>query len=180
MIISQTAKTYAKGLIQAEQSEAVSYDAILAELEKVNEIINNSNELNSVLNSPAVATEQKILIIQDIFDKKVNEVAINLLKLLAEKNRFNEFTQIIEAFKAEIDTIKGIQRIHVISAIELTEEYKNKIIEKIGAKLNKTIIADWEIDTNIIAGLVIKIDDNIIDTSIKNKLESLSKIKGNL
>ena len=180
MIISQTAKIYAKGLIQTKKSEAVSYDVVLAELENVYSVINNSNELKSVLHSPAIAAEQKILIIEDIFANRISEVVVNLLKLVAEKNRFNEFEQIIEAFKLEIDNINGVQRIQVISAIELIEEHKNKIIEKLHAKLNKTIVADWQIDTNIIAGLIIKIDDNVIDTSIKNKLENLSKIKGNL
>ncbi|MBE7709936.1 MAG: ATP synthase F1 subunit delta [Cyanobacteria bacterium SIG32] len=180
MIISQTAKTYAKGLVLTTQNGATSCDAILEELNNVKNIIKSSDDLNGVLNSPAVTTEQKLLIIQDIFQNKVSENTFNFLKLLAEKNRFNEFAQIIEAFKQELDIINGIQRVQVVSAIELTEEYKQKIITKLSEKLNKTIITDWQIDDSIIAGLVIKINDDIIDTSIKNKLENLSKIKGNL
>lgn len=180
MIISQTAKTYAKGLILAVQAKTSSYDAILDELQNVNAVITNSMELNTVLNSPAIATEQKMLIIQDIFNNKISSDIVNFLNLIAEKNRFNEFEQIIEAYKEEIDEIKSIKRIKVISAIELSENYKNEIIEKFNKKLNKTIIADWQVDKDIIAGLIVHIGDDVIDTSIKNKLKSLSKIKGNL
>ena len=72
MIISQAAKTYAKGLILAAQAKTNSYDAILDELQNVNAVITSSGELNTVLNSPAIATEQKMLIIQDIFNNKVS------------------------------------------------------------------------------------------------------------
>ncbi len=180
MIISQTAKTYAKGLILAAQAKTNSYDAILDDLQKVNAVITNSIELASILNSPAVTKEQKILIIQDIFSNKVSKDIINFLNLIAEKNRFNELSQIIEAYKEELDGVKSIKRIKVISAIDLSENYKNKITETFNKKLDKTIIADWQVNKDIIAGLIVHIGDDVIDTSIKNKLKSLSKIKGNL
>ena len=47
-------------------------------------------------------------------------------------------------------------------------------------KLNKDIICDWGVDNEIIAGLIFKIDESIIDNSVRHKLEDLSKeiIKG--
>ena len=73
-----------------------------------------------------------------------------------------------------------MKSVKIVSAIELNEDYKNLIITKLSAKLKKNIHADWQINSDIIAGLVIYVDDHVIDTSIKNKLDSLSKIKGNL
>ncbi|MBQ8168754.1 F0F1 ATP synthase subunit delta, partial [bacterium] len=63
---------------------------------------------------------------------------------------------------------------------ELDEVYKQRITEKLNTKLNKNIVADWQIDESIIGGLIVQIDDDVIDTSIKNKLENIQKIKGNL
>ena len=51
-----------------------------------------------------------------------------------------------------------------------------RINEKLHTRLQKNIIANWTTDENIIGGLIIKIDDDIIDNSLKNKLEKLSKI----
>lgn len=176
--ISQTAKTYADALIETNQSN----DDILKDLETVSKIINSSNDLKTVLNTPAVPVEQKINIIDDIFKSQVNQNILNFLKILAEKKRFNEFEEIFQAFKNKLDEAQEIKRITVISAIELSDEYKTRITDKLKEKLQKNIYADWQVDSEIIGGLIIRIDDNVINTSIKNKLENLSKniIKGNL
>lgn len=176
--ISQTAKTYADALIETNQSN----DDILKDLETVSKIIESSNDLKTVLNTPAVPVEPKIEIIDDIFKLQVNQNILNFLKILAEKKRFNEFEEILQAFKNKFDEIQGIKRITVISAIELSDEYKMRITDKLKEKLQKNIYADWQVDSEIIGGLIIRIDDNVINTSIKNKLENLSKniIKGNL
>ena len=50
-----------------------------------------------------------------------------------------------------------------------------KIINKLSEKLNKTIIPTWETNKEIISGLVFKIGDDIIDTSLLNKVESIGK-----
>lgn len=176
--ISQTAKTYADALIETNQSN----DDILKDLETVSQIIENSNDLKTVLNTPAVPVEQKIEIINDIFKSQVSQNILNFLKILAEKKRFNEFEEIFQAFKNKFDKIQGIKRVTVISAIELSDEYKTRITDKLKEKLKKNIYADWQVDSEIIGGLIIRIDDNVINTSIQNKLENLSKniIKGNL
>ena len=180
--ISKSAKIYADALIKTAQDGKMRYEDISINLETVEKILESSTELRSVLISPAVSTEQKAAVIDDVFKNQVHPEILNLLKLLAEKKRFGEFDSIVSAYKNELDEIQGIKNVTVISAIELSEDYKNKISAKLAEKLQKTIRADWQQDSSIIGGLVIQIDDNVIDTSIKNKLESLSKniIKGNL
>ena len=101
---------------------------------------------------------------------------MNFIKIIVEKNRFNEFGQIISAYKELLDSANNTQNVEIISAIELSDSQKQNIIEKLSAKLNKNIKPDWIIDKSIIAGLVIKMDDNVIDSSVKNKLEKLSRI----
>ena len=178
MIISQTAKTYAKGLIQSGNTD--SYNSLSGDLDKVKNIVNNSTDLKSVLNSPAVTVEQKCLIIEDVFKNEIDQNSVNFLKLLAEKGRFAQLEEIIEAFNEELDDINHIKHVKVVSAIELTQNYKDKITLKLKEKLNYDIKATWEVNSDIIGGLVIYIDDNTIDTSIKNKLDKLSNIKGNI
>ncbi len=180
--ISQSAKIYADALIKLGQDNVMSYDDILKYLDTIKNILNSSEDLKNVLLTPAVPVEQKIGIIEDIFQSRVNPHILNFLKIIAEKKRFPELENIIEAYKKELDNINNLKRITVISAIELSDDYKKKITGKLQEKLQKNIYADWKTDNTIIGGLVIRIDDNIIDTSIKTKLENLSKniIKGNL
>ena len=47
---------------------------------------------------------------------------------------------------------------------------------KISQKLNKNVLVDWKVNNNIIAGLIFKIDETIIDSSVRCKLESLGRV----
>ncbi len=173
--ISLTAKNYADALVQVGRDNVLSYDDILKNIESVKEICDSSKELSEVLINPAVSDETKFSIIDEVFKKDINEKIIDFLKVLIEKKRFTEFNGIVEAYKNELDMINNIQRVSVTSAVPLNDDMKQRIIAKLQNRLQKNVTADWLLDKEIIGGLVVKINDDVIDSSLKNKLENLSK-----
>lgn len=170
-MITRTAKIYANALTDSDSTKS------LKELELVMETFTSNTDLENVLLTPTISIEQKTEVLNDIFKNDLSERIMNFLKILIEKKHINELKAIIEALKDNIDAENGIKKVTVISAIELNNEIKNEITEILGKKLNKEINANWQIDEGIIAGLIVKIDDNVIDTSIKTKLD---KIKGSV
>lgn len=179
--ISLSAKIYSDALVQLGQDNVMSFDEILSNLKMVFEVCKNSKDLYSVLENPSISLESKFAIIDEIFSDSINAKIVDFLKIIIEKKRFFEFEQIIYAFENALDEINKIKRISIISAIELNDDKKQIVTEKLRQKFNKEILADWSVDKDIISGLVFKIDDTVIDGSLKNKLENLSKnIKGNL
>ncbi|MFI3300523.1 MAG: ATP synthase F1 subunit delta [Candidatus Gastranaerophilales bacterium] len=175
--ISMVAKNYASSLVEVANSVGISYEKIYENLLIVKEIIDSSLDLQKVLKNPSINLQVKYEIIEEVFKNEINQSIVNFFKILIEKNRFDEFDKIVSAYRMELDKINGIQRVDVTSAIELSEEKKRLVVEKLQNKLSKNIIANWNIDESIIAGLVVEIDDNIIDTSLRNKIE---KMKSNL
>ncbi len=173
--ISTSAQNYADSLIKVGQDGVMTYDTILADLNTIREITSSSQELVGVMENPAISVNTKDEIINNVFSNQINEKLINFLKVLIDKKRFYELNEIIEAYSNKVDEINNIKRVEVVSAVEVSDDRKQRLIEKLQNKLQKTVIANWEIDQNIIGGLVIKIDDDIIDNSLKNKLENLSK-----
>ena len=79
------------------------------------------------------------------------------------------------AYEHELDLIKGLERVEVISAVEMKEDAKNRLKQKLEEKLKKSVMINFEQDAEIIAGLVIRIGDSVIDNSLRHKLEDLSK-----
>lgn len=170
MKISRTAIIYANAMLET----STDCDAVLKNFEEIQTILNNSQDLYQCLTSPSIPLEQKMSLIDEIF--KYDKNIVNFLKILTEKNHISIFNQITEAYRNKTDEIKGIKNITIISAIELDSEYKTKVIDKLSKKLNKTIKPVWEVNSEIIGGLIYKIDEDfIIDTSIKNKLDKLIK-----
>ena len=127
--ISLTAKNYADALVKLGQDNVVSYDDILNNLKIIQEICSESKDLTDVLENPAISDETKFSIIDEIFTKYVNEKIRDFLKVLIEKKRFKEFEGIVAAYQEDLDKINNIQRVEVVSAIELDDNSKQKIIE---------------------------------------------------
>ena len=77
--------------------------------------------------------------------------------------------------------LKNIVKPSIISAIELSEEQKSRIVEKLKTKLNKEIEPEYTVNADIIGGLIVEIEDRTIDCSIKSKFENMKKqlTKGN-
>ena len=173
--ISLTAKNYADALVKLGQDNVISYDDILNNLEIISEICTQSKDLTGVLENPAISDETKFSIIDEVFTKYVNEKIRDFLKILIEKKRFKELEGIVAAYQEELDKINNLQRVEVVSAVELDDNSKQRIIEKLQKRLQKNVIAQWQTDEEIIGGLVVKINDDVIDSSLKNKLENLSK-----
>ncbi len=173
--ISTSEKIYADSLIQAGKDGAMKFDDILNDLNTIKEITSQSKDLVQVMENPAIDDKTKYEIIDSVFSGQINNKIINFLKVLIDKKRFNELDNIIQAYSDELDKINNIKRVEVVSAVELTDEQIKKLTEKLQNKLQKNVIISREINKDIIGGLVIKIDDDVIDNSLKNKLESLSK-----
>lgn len=169
------AERYSQALVEIAQEGKLTYEKIGSELNLIKNTLALSKDLDEFLNNPLISADDKKEILIKVFSTELDELIINFLKLLIDKNRFNVFGEIIEAYNKALDNINNISRIKVTSAVEMSKELQQKLKSKLENKLNKNVVLDLEINANIIAGLVIKIGDNIIDMSLKHKLEDLSK-----
>ena len=95
--------------------------------------------------------------------------------ILLEENRFNAFLTIVELYKKEVDELKNKQRVEIVCAVEIQEKYKKELEEKLNEKLNKEVILNYEQNEDILGGLVVKIEDKVIDLSLKTKFDNLRK-----
>lgn len=170
--ISTIAKTYAESLFNSDSN----YTEILSGLNTVLEVVKSSDEFVQTIQNPSISIDTKFEIIDEVFSSELDNKIINFLKILVEKNRFSDFEQIVIEYSNLLDELNNVKKVDVISAIELNEEQKQKTIKKLESKLQKNIKINWTLNKDIIGGLVIKIDDDVIDNSLKNKLEKLSKI----
>ena len=169
------AKRYAKSLIELMLEGTTSQEEIKGDLNNVKEILSISPELNLTLTNPIISAYDKEQIILSVFERDTKEITRNFLKLLVEKNRFSLIFQIIEAFNKMLDKMNNLAQVEVTGAIELDEDSKEKIENKIKEKLNKEINITYNVDNSIIAGLIYKTEDDVLDTSLKYKLEELKK-----
>lgn len=167
-IITYSAQNYAEALFETGKN-------FVPDLELIQEVMKSSVDFINIISNPAIDLNVKYSILDEIFKDKIDEKVLQFIKILTEKNRLNEFDEILLAYKEYANKYNDIKLVEITSAIELNDEQKTRIIEKLSEKLEKKVIAKWGIDKEIISGLIFKIGDDIIDTSIKNKIESIGK-----
>ena len=175
------AKRWALALMELAQEDSnISKEDILDDLREIASTIDSSEELSNVINNPSISTEEKQVVLCKLFQNSIMPIVYNFIFALNLRKRVGIIAEIAVEFEKELERIKNITHVNVTSAIELNDDRKEDIKTKIAQKLNKDVIVDWGIDDDIIAGLIFKIDELVIDNSVKHKLEDLSKeiIKG--
>ena len=170
------AKRWAHALVELTlEDEGISKEEVLSELRDISKTINASEELKTVLSNPSVSTEEKQIVICKLFEGNVMPIVYNFLFVLNLRKRLSIIDEIADEFQRELENIKNIVRVDVTSAIDVNDDKKEEIKSKISEKLNKNVIVDWTVDSDIIAGLVFNINDTVIDNSIQHKLSELCK-----
>ena len=165
--ITSIANNYADGIVKYSGNDTFKLDKILQDLNLIAEILKNSPDLNEVLKNPAISADKKNEII-DVHEK-------NFLKILIEKGRFNELGGIIQAVQAKSEDIKGEKTVIITSAIPIDSDTQKRITDKLEKRLLKKVIPTIKHNPDIIGGLIIQIGDDVIDMSLRKKLENLSK-----
>jgi len=74
-----------------------------------------------------------------------------------------------------VDTYQGIARADVITALELSEEDKQQIRDRLSQVTGKNITITTKVDPSLVGGLVARFDGKLLDASTKNRLEALKK-----
>ena len=138
--------------------------------------LDDNPELVSILENPSIDSDKKEELLKAIFSGRVDELIANTLMLAVEKGHSRYLTKILNVFiKAAMKEL-GIGEATVRTAFPLTDAQKKQVEDKIltTAKFNEVII-DYKVEKSLIGGMIIKIGDRVVDSSIANQLESLRK-----
>jgi len=116
--------------------------------------------------------------LQDTSPKDQEKVLDNFVKVLAENNDLRLFDQIEQEFH-KLDLAKqGIKQVEVKSAHPLNKENERAILEQLNKLVKGKVELKKEVDERLIGGVVIRMEDQVIDASVKNQLEQLKENLG--
>lgn len=163
---------YAKALMNTAL-EAGTVDTIHTDMLSVREMISSSQELRTYLKSPLIRSLDKKSALKEIFGGKVSDLTRDFLLLLAHKGRESFLLEVVEEFIGLYNEQKNILPVHVTTAVEVDENMKNTILSEIKERTGMNVEGTFDIDTSIKGGIIVRMDDMVIDASVRNKLEQL-------
>ena len=155
-------------------SEKKCIDEILNDLDVIEKVMKESSELRHVIKSPLVNSEEKLNILLKIFaGLSFNNLTTTFLKVLDNNKRISNILSIILQFKKINSEKRGDIAANVTSANELSEDEKNNITNQLKNTLGQKLSLNFNVDKEIIGGLIVKVGSKMIDTSIANKINKL-------
>lgn len=171
----QVSKTYGSALFEVAM-ENQTLDTTLEEVLFVKQTFLENEELGRLLLHPNIEKEEKIKVIESIYKGKVSDEITGLMTMLVTKGHLKDFVPVFDYVIQAIKEEKGIGVAYISSAVELNKEQKGKIEQKLleTTKYQK-IEGVYQVDQALIGGLVIRIQDTIVDSSLKTQIANLSK-----
>ncbi|MDK2808844.1 MAG: F-type H+-transporting ATPase subunit delta [Clostridiales bacterium] len=155
--------------------EEEQLDLLEAQTREVLAIFRSNLELNKILMHPKVSREEKIHLIEQLFRSHVSEHMTGFLVIILEKGRYEELEAIFEYFLSQVKEYKNIGVAYVSSAVSLSAKQRQQIEQRL---LDTTKYVRFEMhyteEPELIGGMVIRIGDRVVDSSIRTQLNTMA------
>ena len=175
MLNPRLAGRYAKSLIDLSL-ERNELEATYNDMLFLQSICQSSKEFVSLLKSPVIPSDKKNKILDAITGGKVSTITSSFNKLLIQKNREAFLPEIITAFIQQYKDYKNIHIVTLTTATEISDDLKNKIVEKVKTTTAmQNVELKTEVKEDIIGGFILEVGDQLVDASIAFDLNNIKK-----
>jgi len=167
-----SAKRYALALYQLarEKGEVERWQTDLQALDQALQ----EGEFAAFLEMPKIRLAQKMSVIKEGLSG-IDPLVHNLLGILVSRGMVGALSSIREEYNSLVDQEHGRAQAHVVSAVPLEAGHRDRLSQYLGELVGKKIELTTAVDARIVAGLVVRVGDRLIDSSARTKLQDLKK-----
>lgn len=172
--MSRAAIRYAKALLQ-NANENNNEEIVFGDMQSVHKTIEDSRELQSVLQSPVIKAKDKKEALLKIFSNQ-SDSTHTLIKVLVENQRTPLLSKVAQGYVDIYNEKHGVKVATVITAVPLNSELESKIMAKVKELTgSEKVRLNSKVDPDIIGGFVLRVGDIQYNASIANQLGNLKK-----
>jgi F-type H+-transporting ATPase subunit delta len=169
----QVARVYARALFEAA-ADVNAVEAVRADLDGFTRAVASSPALQKVLADPQVDASAKQRVVAEIA-RAGQPLVANTLQLLLERGRMAVLPELNEAYGGLAAEAAGLVKVDVTSAVELGTEASERIVARVEAVTGRRVELTQRVDPEIIGGLVLRVGDVIVDSSLKARIRQLRR-----
>ena len=172
MPVTTSVKRYAQAVfeIALESNKLKVWQSNLTKIAKLVQ----DDEFVSLAENPKIQFDLKTNLVQERLGK-INPMALNLVYLLIAKGKLKNAGQLADEYERLLNDHYGIKTAEVTTAIALDNTERERLGQNLEALVGKKISINIQVNPDILGGFIARIDDSLIDGSIRHKLEMLKK-----
>lgn len=151
-------------------------DELTEEVRMSRQVFLENEALLQLLNHPEIVKEEKIALVEEVFRGRVSQEMSGFLHVIITKDRYNDIPSIFAYFLDKVKKYKKIGTASVTSAVALTAEQKAAVEKRLLEVTDyHSFEIAYEVKPEIIGGLIIRLDDRVVDSSLKTQIDTLSR-----
>ncbi len=171
----QLARVYAQAALDAAGGRA-EQDALMAELESIRaDVLDSEPRVAELFSSQLISSEEKSAILDRLFGGRVSTVTLNTLKVLNKHGRLGMIRDLVAAARKLWETRSGRQPVDLETANPLAPELEGEILATLARVLGTDPIVHATVNSDLIAGFIIRVGDRVFDGSVRSRLEAMRK-----
>ncbi len=174
MIETKVARRYALALFKTAL-ESGNLDLIATDVSQLKSFANKDKRFLNFLEAPQVPDDQKMKLLEELFTTRLAPRLLLFLHLLLDKHRVSLLPTIAEEFEKLLEEHQGVIKARVVTAVDINEDYKQRLQAKLVEMTGKKIEIIHKIDKSILGGIIVYLHNRVIDRSIKQQLTVLRK-----
>ena len=168
-------KTYGEALFELAM-EKENPESFLQEAKGILQVLEESPEFDKLMKHPKISKLEKEEVVENVFSGRVSREMTGFLKLIVNKERYGEIKNIISYFAEKLQEERGIGVAYITTAVDLTSSQKEAVKNKLLATTSyKVMEMHYTTDAGIIGGMILRIKDRVVDSSVRTKLEEMKK-----
>ncbi|MBW6491656.1 MAG: ATP synthase F1 subunit delta [Lentimicrobium sp.] len=138
-------------------------------------VISENPGLMVMMKSPVINSDKKIAVIHKLFTGKIDKLAMGFVEIIIRKRREANLYHIVQKFEDLYLEYKNIRKAQVTSAVPLSESIRKTLKRLLEDQTKGTILLVEEVNPEIIGGLIVKVENQLFNDSIRHHLQALSK-----
>ncbi|MET0370942.1 MAG: F0F1 ATP synthase subunit delta [Sphingobium sp.] len=151
-------------------------DSVAESLAALKTAIAQSTEFKGLINSPVLSRDAAGKAIAAVAASiGIDALTTKFLGVLAVNRRLSQLPAVIRAYEALLSAHKGETRAEVTSAFPLANAQIEALSQNLKARVGRNVTVDQKVDPAILGGLVVKIGSQMIDSSIRTRLNTLAQ-----
>ncbi len=156
--------------------DARQIDQVEASLATVRDALQQSDDLRALTRSPTVSRGAAVKAVLAVADSLgVDATTRSFLGVLAENRRLGQLPQIVRGFRELAGRHRGEVSAEVVSAHPLSDDQVIELKQQLRQRAGRDVTVDLSVDPQLLGGLVVRIGSQMIDSSIRTRLNSLAQ-----
>ena len=140
------------------------------------EVFRANEDFEKLMIHPKIIKEDKVKIIKEAFKGQIPDEMLGLMTLMVTKNREKDMQKVFDYFVELVREEKKIGKADVTTAVPLSADQKVQVEGKLLETTEyESFEVNYRVDKSLIGGMIVRIKDRVIDSSIQTKLNNLSR-----